>query len=149
MRSPAIANAVTISGEPTKAKVFGFPSALFEKFLLKEWTIVFFSFFSDPSRFHWPMHGPQAFAKIFAPSFSKTSRYPSRSTVNLTCSEPGVTVKDDWALNPASFACFAIEAALEISSYEEFVQEPIKPTSIFFGQLFFFSIILHLWYRCS
>ena len=33
---PAIAIAATISGDPTKAWVLGFPSALLEKFLLKE-----------------------------------------------------------------------------------------------------------------
>ena len=34
--SPDNARAVTISGEPTKAYVFGFPSARFAKFLLNE-----------------------------------------------------------------------------------------------------------------
>ena len=51
-RSPAIAIAVTNSGEPTKAWVLGFPSALFAKFLLNEWTMVFFSSFSAPSLDH-------------------------------------------------------------------------------------------------
>ena len=35
---------------------------------------------------------------------------------------------------PFSFACFAMEAALEISSYEEFVQEPIRQYSKSVGQ---------------
>ena len=51
-KSPAIAIAVTNSGEPTKAWVLGFPSALFAKFLLNEWTMVFFSSFSAPSLDH-------------------------------------------------------------------------------------------------
>ena len=51
-KSPAIAIAVTISGEATKACVFGFPSARFEKFLLNECTMVFFSSFSAPSLSH-------------------------------------------------------------------------------------------------
>ena len=71
-RFPEIAIAVTSSGEPTNAWVFGFPSALFAKFLLKEWTIVFFSSFSDPSLDHCPMQGPHALAKTLAPSFSKS-----------------------------------------------------------------------------
>jgi hypothetical protein len=41
VRSPAIANAVVISGEATKACVFGLPSFLFAKFRLKEVMIEF------------------------------------------------------------------------------------------------------------
>lgn len=44
VKSPAIASAVTISGDATNAKVLGLPSARFAKFLLKECTMVFFSF---------------------------------------------------------------------------------------------------------
>jgi hypothetical protein len=62
-----MAIAVTISGEATKACVFGFPSARFEKLRLNEWMIVFFSPFSAPGRDHWPIHGPQALAKTLAP----------------------------------------------------------------------------------
>ena len=42
---PAIAIAATISGEATKACVFGFPSARLAKFLLNECTILFFGAF--------------------------------------------------------------------------------------------------------
>ena len=40
---------ITISGEDTKACVFGFPSALLAKFLLKECTILFFGAFLGSS----------------------------------------------------------------------------------------------------
>ena len=116
MRSPAIANAVTNSGEATKAWVFGLPSARFAKFRLNEWTIVFFSWFSAPARAHWPIHGPQAFANTSAPNCSKISIKPSLSIVYLTCSEPGVIVNLAFVLSPLSTACFAIDAAREISS---------------------------------
>ena len=58
---------------------------------------------------------------------------PSRSIVFLTCSEPGVIVNLVFRLAPLFTACLAIEAALEMSSYDELVHEPIKPTSTFFG----------------
>jgi len=51
-KSPEIAIAATISGEATKACVFGFPSALFAKFLLKECMIEFFSCLSATSLAH-------------------------------------------------------------------------------------------------
>ena len=79
------------------------------------------------------MHGPQALANTSAPSFSKISINPSRSIVNLTCSEPGVIVNFAFVFKPLSTACFAIEAALDISSYDELVQEPIRPTCILTG----------------
>ena len=62
-----MASAVISSGEPTNANVFGLPSARFAKFLLKECTIVFFSFFSAPTRSHIPIQGPHAFANTLAP----------------------------------------------------------------------------------
>ena len=135
-KSPAIAKAVTNSGEPTKANVFGFPSARLEKFLLNECTIVFLSSFSAPSLSHIPIQGPQAFAKTVAPILSKVSINPSRSIVYLTNSEPGVIVKCDLVFKFFSDTCFAKDAAREISSYEELVQEPINPYWIFNGQLF-------------
>jgi hypothetical protein len=52
---------------------------------------------------------------------------PSRSIVARTCSEPGVTVKIDFALIPLSIACCAILADRVISSYELLVQLPIRP----------------------
>ena len=81
-RRPAIAIAAVISGEATKACVLGFPSALFAKFLLNEWTILFLgAFFGSLYLAHWPIHGPQAFVNIFASSFSKIDRIPSLSAV--------------------------------------------------------------------
>ena len=62
---------------------------------------------------------------------------PSLSIVKRTCSEPGVIVNSDFVTKPFSTACCAIDADLEISSYDEFVQDPIKPTSTLVGQLFF------------
>ena len=64
---------------------------------------------------------------------------PSRSIVYLTCSDPGVTEYSAFAIKPFSSACFAIEAALEISSYDEFVQLPINPTETSRGQPFSFA----------
>ncbi|MCY1233308.1 hypothetical protein D9M72_458460 [compost metagenome] len=51
-----------------------------------------------------------------------------------------------FVFNFLSATCLANEAAREISSYEEFVQEPIKPTWICNGQLFFSasSLILEI-----
>ena len=87
-KSPEIARAATISGEVTKACVFGFPSARFEKFLLNECTIVFFSPLSAPSLSHCPIHGPQAFVNTLVPIFSNVAMIPSLSIVYLICSEP-------------------------------------------------------------
>src|SRR5690606_16441762 len=78
---PEIAIAATISGEVTKAYVFGLPSARFAKFLLNEWTMVFFSCLSAPARSHIPIHGPHALVKIVAFRSSKVLTYPSRSAV--------------------------------------------------------------------
>ena len=78
---PAIAIAVTISGEPTNANVFGLPSARLAKFLLKLCTIVFFSAFSAPTRAHMPIHGPHAFAKTVAPICPNVFKKPSLSIV--------------------------------------------------------------------
>ena len=76
-----MANAVTNSGEPTNANVFGLPSALFAKFLLKLCTMVFFSAFSAPTLAHIPIQGPHAFAKTVAPMLLNTSKNPSLSMV--------------------------------------------------------------------
>ena len=83
------------------------------------------------------MQGPQAFEKISAPSCSKVSIKPSLSIVCLTCSDPGVIVNRAFVLNPLFTAWLAIETDLEISSYEELVQDPIKPTCILVGQFSF------------
>src|SRR5690606_8765625 len=113
---PAIAMAVTTSGEATKECVLGLPSARFAKFLLKEVMIEFFSFFSAPCLAHCPIHGPQALARTTLPIFSNTFKKPYRSTVYLTCSEPWVMVYSDLATSFFSTACCAKDAALEISS---------------------------------
>ena len=73
---------------------------------------------------------------IVASSCSNASKIPSRATVNLTCSEPGLIPNSALVLSPFSTACFAIDAALDKSSYEELVQEPINPHSTFVGQSF-------------
>src|SRR5690606_22640157 len=96
-------------------------------------------FFSSPFlslRSHWPIHGPHALVKMVAPSFSKTSKSPSLSAVYRICSEPGFIPKSLFGFNFLSTACCAMEAALDKSSYEEFVQEPISPQSTFMGQSF-------------
>ena len=129
-KSPAIVSAATNSGEATKACVLGLPSFLFAKFRLNDVTIEFGRSGFSVSRFHCPIQGPQAFAIMVAPTSSNSVNIPSRSAVKRTCSEPGLII--NWALTdtPFDFASFTIEAALDISSYEELVQEPIKPTSI-------------------
>jgi hypothetical protein len=66
------------------------------------------------------------------------------SIVARICSEPGVTVNRDFALMPWSRASRAIEAARDISSYEEFVQEPIRPTFNSSGQLLALTASLNL-----
>ena len=64
------------------------------------------------------MQGPQAFAKISAPNFSKIFIKPSLSIVCLTCSEPGVIVNLAFVFSPLSIACCAIDADLDMSSYD-------------------------------
>ncbi len=113
---PEIAIAATISGDATKAWVLGFPSARLAKFLLKECTIVFFSFNSASFLAHCPIHGPQALVNIFAFKFSKIFKNPSLSAVYLTCSDPGLIPSSDLVSKPLSIACCAIEAALDKSS---------------------------------
>ena len=74
------------------------------------------SFFSAPVLAHMPMHGPQAFAKTFAPILENVSINPSRSMVKRTFSEPGVMLNSALGTIPFSAACFANDAAREISS---------------------------------
>ena len=92
-------NAIVSSGEATKAYVFGFPSARLAKFRLKEVTIEFLRVGSSVTRFHCPIQGPQAFAIIVAPIFSKASIIPSRSAVARMRSEPGLTISGAAACN--------------------------------------------------
>ena len=46
-----------------------------------------------------------------------------------------------FVLRPFFIACFAIEAERDISSYDELVHEPIRPTSTFKGQSFSFATL--------
>src|ERR1043165_8585800 len=84
-----------------------------------------------------PMQGPHAFAKTLAPILLNVSMNPSRSIVYRTVSEPGVMVNIAFVFKPLLATCFAKLAAREMSSYDELVHEPIKPTSTFNGQPFF------------
>ena len=78
--------------------------------------------------------------KIVALRSSNILSIPSLSAVYLTCSEPGFIPKSDFVVRFFSTACFAIEAALVKSSYEEFVHDPIRPQSTFKGQSFSFAL---------
>ena len=114
---PEIAMAATISGEPTKAWVFGFPSARLAKFLLKECTIVFFSCLSAPFLSHCPIQGPHALVNILVDSnFLNVSINPSLSAVKRTCSEPGLIPKVAFGFKPLLTASSTIDAALVKSS---------------------------------
>ena len=115
-KSPDIARAVTSSGDPTKANVFGLPSFRLAKFLLNDVIIVFFLSGSSECLAHCPIHGPQAFASTTPPIFSNTPRNPSLSTVYRTCSLPGVIVKSLLIERFLSNACCAILAERDISS---------------------------------
>jgi hypothetical protein len=106
------------------------PSFLAGKFLLYDVTMVFCSPFFNSGLLHWPMQGPHAFARTFAPISFSSCICPSLSMVALINSEPGVTCNGIYVLIPFAFACSAISAALDISSYEELVQLPISATDI-------------------
>ena len=74
--------------------------------------------------------------------FSKIFKNPSLSAVNLTCSDPGFIPNSAFVVRFLSIACCAIDAALDKSSYEEFVHDPIKPHSTLIGQSFSFDLAL-------
>ena len=76
--------------------------------------------------FHCPMQGPQAFARTVAPTSSNVPCSPSRSIVARINSLPGVTRNGTLLFSPAALACSAMEATRDMSSYDEFVQDPIK-----------------------
>ena len=99
-KSPAMAKAMAISGEATKACVFGLPSARLAKFRLNEVTMEFGRAGSSVSRFHWPIQGPQAFVIITPPTASKSAIIPSRFRVQYTCSEPGLMISGAAIFNP-------------------------------------------------
>ena len=130
--------------------MFALPSLRFGKLRLYELTIVFFADGSMSVRSHWPMHGPQALASTVAPMASRSASRPSRSIVARTCSEPGVTSSWVFAVRPFADAWRAIDAARVMSSYEEFVHEPMSADDTFSGQSFAFAaapISLTLWAR--
>jgi hypothetical protein len=108
--------ATTVSGEPMKASVSALPSLRLGKLRLKDVTIEFFSPGSMSSRFHCPMHGPQALASTVAPMASRSPSSPSRSMVARTCSEPGVISSGVRTFRPFAVASRAIDAAREMSS---------------------------------
>ena len=113
---PAAANAVTISGLPIKFIVVGWPSFLLGKFLLYEVTIVLDCSVSWLALRHWPIQGPQAFARTVAFILCRESIWPSRSIVALTFSEPGVTMKGISNCIPCAFIWSATSAARLMSS---------------------------------
>ena len=115
-RLAAIAIAVTISGLPMKFIVVGAPSLRRGKLRLYEVTMVFGWALASCERRHWPMHGPQAFARTVAWMSSREDSCPSRSMVARTCSEPGVTMKGTAVATPRALACSATSAARLMSS---------------------------------
>ena len=84
-------------------------------------------------------HGPQAFASTFAPISFNAFIWPSLSIVPRIISDPGVTWRGIFTFTPFDFACSAISEALDMSSYDEFVQLPISATEIVSRKLFFFN----------
>ncbi len=107
---------MTISGLEMKEAVLGLPSFLLAKLRLNDEMMELVVPSAMSSRFHWPMHGPQALARTVAPSFSRTPIWPSRSMVASTCSEPGVTQSGHLMVAPWSRACWATSAARVMSS---------------------------------
>ena len=68
-----------------------------------------------------------------APIASRSFKYPSLSIVALVISDPGVTINGTFDLSPFLAASLAIKAALPMSSYDEFVQDPISAFEILRG----------------
>ena len=123
-------------GRVTKLSVLAEPSLRFGKLRLKQLTIVL-AVIGDlaATRSHWPMHGPQALASTVAPMASRSAIRPSRSMVARICSDPGVISRSVFDLAArAADAWRATDAARVMSSYEQFVQEPISAALISSGQ---------------
>ena len=138
LRSPENAMAVTISGDAKKFIVLRLPSFLALKFRLNDVRIALSSpFFS--SRFHCPIHGPQALASTVAPTSSKVDCNPSLSIVARMSSDPGVTRNGTLDLSPAALACSAMDATRDMSSYDELVHEPMSAEERVVGYLFSFK----------
>src|SRR6185312_17112827 len=110
----------------TKLSVFAEPSLRLGKLRLNELTIVLACSVISFERSHWPMHGPQALASTVAPIASRSAISPSRSIVARICSEPGETSRSVLTIRPLADACRATDAARVMSSYDEFVHEPIS-----------------------
>src|SRR5207248_10710559 len=85
------------------------------------------------------MQGPHAFARMVATMASRSWSRPSRSMVARTRSDPGVTSSGVFTCRPPPAAWRAIDAVRELSSYVEFVQEPISAELILCGQPFSLS----------
>src|SRR5919199_531994 len=85
------------------------------------------------------MHGPHAFARTVAPIDVMDFICPSRSIVALIISDPGVIMSGTFTFSPFTFACCAMLAARDMSSYEEFVQDPMSATDISSMYLLFFT----------
>ena len=82
------------------------------------------------------MQGPQAFARTMPPASVKVPRVLSRSRVARICSLPGVMKKLAFGVRPAAEACLTTSSARVISSYELFVQLPMRPAPNVLGQFF-------------
>ncbi len=131
---PAKASAVTISGLVRNESVAALPSFRPGKFRLNEDTMVLVSSRPTSERRHWPMQGPQALASTLPPIRSNVSMIPSRLMVWKIRSDPGVIMNGVFARSPALMPCMATCAARRMSSYEEFVHEPIRVALISAGQ---------------
>eukprot|EP00955_Chlamydomonas_euryale_P072936 361570-Chlamydomonas_euryale.AAC.6 len=118
--------AVTSSGDATKQCVAGLPSLRAAKLRLNDVMMELASPLATSVRFHWPMHGPHELDSTVPPILANVSIMPSRSIVARICSEPGEMVNGTLALMPAASACFAMDAARAMSSYEELVHEPMS-----------------------
>ncbi|KAH3662866.1 hypothetical protein OGATHE_004442 [Ogataea polymorpha] len=136
--------AVTISGDVRKFMVFLLPSFLARKFLLNEVKITLVSFGAASPLSHWPIQGPHALASTIAPFSSNVLIKPSLSIVARICSDPGVTKKGILGFKPTLAACLMIEAARDMSWYDEFVHEPIKPAVMVSGHSFSLVVSLSL-----
>ena len=86
--------------------------------------------FLSSGLFHCPIQGPQAFASTFAPISFSAFICPSLSIVPRIISDPGVIWRGTFTFTPFDLACSAISDALDISSYDELVQLPIRATEI-------------------
>ena len=99
-----------------KLWVLGLPSARFAKLRLKEVIIEFGRSEGSASRFHCPIHGPQALAITTPPTDSNSASTPSLSAVYRTNSEPGLMMNCAFTSNPSVLAFLRMEAARVKSS---------------------------------